>query len=116
MLTERKLTLLRILADKPRTTRELTEAKNDRAPLMPISARHTESMLADLLERGLIRQVADKYGATAEGMEALADVRPIAPVRSFVNATMREPYRLPQWQVRAGADAHQQCKSRGIGA
>ena len=113
MLTEHKNTILRALTLRARPMQDFT---NGTLTSLHIASVHVRRYLDKMTDAGLIAFDGHRYSITDDGREALYAVIPTAPVRSYVNSTMREPYRTPSWHVRDGANKHQAFKSRGVGA
>lgn len=111
-MNSHQIKFLRRMEQKPLAMRDFTNTTLDQSILAP---NIVEMYLSELVKDGFAEVFGDKYCITDAGVVELEKPSQIVTARSYCNAQMTGEYRTPNWNLRAGADQHEQFKSRGHG-
>lgn len=110
MSSQIKARMLRCIAQKPRTLLFFTTGEVHAT----VNSNHLERYLGDLAGEGFVSCVDGRYHITTAGRAELDRPTTKAESRAWCAASTRGAYKPPIWNVRAGADAHLQHRSRGV--
>jgi DNA-binding PadR family transcriptional regulator len=108
---DRKLWMLGMLNQRPRTLRDLTHRRHLEA--FQLTETVIDSYLTALVQSGLVDQRGSRYGITRAGREELSRLDRPQEIENVIMA--RETYAGMKWNVRAGGEDHKAFQSRGIG-
>lgn len=107
---EYKHRMLKCIGQEPRTLLFFTAGPVHST----ISATLLERYLAEMQAEGLTFERDDRHHITQAGLELLAKPTTKAEPRVYGAYSTQEPYKPPQWNVRAGGEQHKQFSSRGV--
>lgn len=105
------LDILKAIADRPRTIRDLLNIKVGQFQLSETTMR---VYAKSLIEFGFVSKSGTFYTVTTAGHLHLASLEEKSSER-ICNSSIREIYEAPRWEsARPGADDHRQYRSWGV--